>query len=179
MDQLSTLAEYLQKIPPAFLVAVSTVLGLILFLPQKTANILAIDLFRDEYRVFLGPTFLFTIAFGAARGFSSFHTWYQQKQQLKEMVKLLHHLTPEEKGYLICFIEGQKNSIKVGMDDGVMAGLCHKNITYRATNVGDMLDGFAFNLQPWAREYLENNSELLVGHIGKPLTPRQILYSEW
>jgi hypothetical protein len=89
----------------------------------------------------------------------------------------LHKLTPEEKGYLIPFIEGQMNSINVGMDDGVMAGLRAKGITYLAANMGSVLDGFAFNLQPWAREYLEKNPNLLEGAAGHPMTPQQKLHS--
>ena len=90
---------------------------------------------------------------------------------------MLHQLTPEEKGYLVPFIDKQQNSVYVGMDDGVMAGLVTKRITYRASNMGHVFKGFAYNLQPWARTYLEQNSELLGGYVGEPLTPQQRLHS--
>ncbi len=41
---------------------------------------------------------------------------YNQKKALKSKQESLHKLTPEEKGCLIPFIEGQVNSINVGMD---------------------------------------------------------------
>ena len=59
-----------------------------------------------------------------------------------------------------------------------MSGLEAKGITYRASNMGDMLRGFAFNLQPWAREHLEANPNLLDGYFGGPTTPRERLYSD-
>ena len=96
---------------------------------------------------------------------------YSQRKVLRAQKDCLYKLTPEEKGYLVPFIFGLQNTINVGMDDGVMAGLRFKGITYLAASVGDMLHGFAFNLQPWAREYLENNKNLLEGHEGQPMTP--------
>lgn len=173
IDKLTGFADYFRKIPAAFLVAIGSVLALILFLPEESAKTLAVDGFRNEYRVFLGPAFLLTILFCAARVFNFFMQGYRRKQALKKRQETLHSLTPEEKGYLNRFIKWQNNTVNVGMDDGVMAGLRSKGITYLATNIGDLLNGFAFNLQPWAREYLEKNPNLLDGYAGEPMTPRQ------
>lgn len=107
MDKLPGFADYFRKIPAAFLVAIVSVLGLILFLPEEYAKTLAVDGFRDEYRVFLGPAFLLTLSFCAARIFNFFMQGYRQKLALKKRREALHSLTPEEKGYLIPYIEGQ------------------------------------------------------------------------
>ena len=179
MDKFTAFADYFRKIPAAFLVAVLTVLCLVLFLPNEYAEILAVDTFRSEYRVFIGPAFLLVLAFGVARIFIWFSEAYRQKKHLKERNKLLHNLTPEEKGYLVSYIQNEQNSIYVGMDDGIMAGLRQKGVTYLAANMGDLLNGFAFNLQPWAREYLQNNLHLLDGYAGEPMTPRQKLNARW
>lgn len=179
MDKLTALAEYFRKVPVAFLVAVLTVLGLILFLPEHYAKILAIDTFRSQYRVFIGPAFLLVLAFSAARLFTYFASAYADRRLLKERREPLHTLTPEEKGYLVPYVHSQQNSVYVGMDDGVMAGLRKKGVTYLAANMGDLLNGFAFNLQPWAREYLQSNPQLLDGFAGHPMTPRQKLHSRW
>jgi len=173
MEKLTEFAEYFRKIPAAFLVAILFVLGLILFLPEHYAQIVAVDGFRNEFRVYLGPAFLLVLSFCSARMFNFFMQGYSQRKKLKIQQDFLHSLTPEEKGYLIPYIEGQQNTVHVGMDDGVMAGLRSKNITYLAANVGDLLNGFAFNLQPWARQYLEKNPQLLDGYVGEPRTPRQ------
>ncbi|WP_298190262.1 super-infection exclusion protein B [uncultured Pseudomonas sp.] len=173
MDKFTELLDYFRKIPAAFLVAILFVLGLILFLPENYAQILAVDGFRNEFRVYLGPAFLLVISFCSARVFTFFMQGYNQRKNTKIRQKSLHNLTPEEKGYLIPYIKDQQNTVHVGMDDGIMAGLRSKDITYLAANVGDLLNGFAFNLQPWARQYLEKNPQFLDGHAGQPRTPRQ------
>ncbi|MCA0973108.1 superinfection exclusion B family protein [Halomonas denitrificans] len=177
LERLTSVADYFRNIPAAFLVAIVTVLGLILFLPEEYAKIVAVDGFRNEYRVYLGPAFLLTLSFCVARVFIFIMQGQAQRKALKARLQSLRNLTPEEKGYLVPYIEGQQNSVYVGMEDGVMSGLRAKGITYLAANMGDMLNGFAFNLQPWAREYLESNPHLLDGHAGYPMTPQQKLYS--
>ena len=179
MEKLTNLADYFRKIPAAFLVAIVTVLGLMLFLPEEYAQIVAVDGFRNEYRVYLGPAFLLTLSFCAARVFIFIMQGQAQRKALKRKQKDLQKLTPEEKGYLVPYIERQQKSVYVGMEDGVMSGLRAKGITYLAANTGDVLNGFAFNLQPWAREYLESNSHLLDGYVGQPMTPQQKLHLRW
>lgn len=177
LEKLTSVADYFRKIPAAFLVAIVTVLGLILFLPEEYAQAVAVEGFRNEYRVYLGPTLLLTLSFCVARVFIFIMQGHAQRKALKARQQSLHKLTPEERGYLVPYIEGQQNSVYVGMEDGVMSGLRAKGITYLAANMGDMLNGFAFNLQPWAREYLESNPHLLDGYAGHPMTPQQKLYS--
>jgi len=179
MEKLTSLADYFRRIPAAFLVAIVTVLGLILFLPEEYAKIVAVDGFRDEYRVYLGPAFLLTLSFSVARVFIFIMQGQAQRKALKRKQQSLHKLTPEEKGYLVPYIEGQQNSVYVGMEDGVMSGLRAKGITYLAAKMGDVLNGFAFNLNPWAREYLESNPHLLDGYAGQPMTPQQKLRTRW
>ena len=179
MDNWTGLADYIRKIPAVFLVAILSVLALIIFMPEQQAKMLAVDEFRGQFRVYLGPAFLLTVSFCVARIFTFLMQAHNQRKALKQRQQRLNQLTPEEKGYLIPYIHEQQNSIHVGMDDGVMAGLRSKGITYLAANMGDLINGFAFNLQPWAREHLEKNPQLLDGHSGHPMTPGQKLNSRW
>lgn len=179
MEKITGFTDYFRKLPAAFLVSIVCVLTIILFLPEKHAATLAVDGFRKNYRVFLGPTLLLTVSFCVARFFMFCMQGHNQRKLLKIKQESLYKLTPEEKGYLRPFIQGQQNSIYVGMDDGVMAGLKAKGVTYLAASMGNLLDGFAFNLQPWAREYLEQNPHLLNGHAGQPMTPQQKLHSRY
>ena len=166
MEKLTEFADYLIKLPIAFLFSIVSVLGLILFLPEEHAKTLAVNNFRSEYRIFLGPAFLITFAFFAANTFNLVMQEYREREALRKQNETLHNLTPEEKGYLFRYVEEQNNTIYVGLDDGVMAGLSARDITYRAANVGDRLNGYAFNLQPWARKHLEKNPHILDGHSG-------------
>ena len=177
MEKLTRFADYFRKIPAAFLVAIISVLALILFLPEDVSKSLAVYEFREKYKVFLGPVFLLAVSFCIARVSIFFMSGYTERKNLKKRQELLHQLTPEEKGYLIRYIENQKNTIYVGDDDGVMGGLQAKRITYCARNMGSLLHGFAYNLQPWARSYLEEHPELLEGYVGRPMTPDEKLFS--
>ena len=51
--------------------------------------------------------------------------------------------------------------VKVGLDDGIMQTLCAKDIAYCASNIGNMLDGFDFGIQPRAREALGQDFGLM------------------
>ena len=179
IDKLTNFTDYFRKIPVAFLVAIISVLGLTLFLPEKTAITLAINEFREKYRVFLGPAFLLSVAVFIARVFMFIMNKRLEKQNLESTTQVLHHLTPEERGYLIPYIQQQKNTVHVEIHDGIMNGLAAKGIVYRASNIFDLLEGPPFNLQPWARKYLEKNPDLLNGHTGVPKTPRENLHSQW
>lgn len=170
---LTDFVEYLRKIPASFLVVIVVGLILILYLPEEHAKIVSVDGFRNENREFLGLGLLCMILVCVARLSTFIGQWFLKIITLNKRQKSLHKLTPEEKGYLIPYIKEQKASIYVGIDDGIMSGLRARDITYNPTNAGDLLNGIAFNLQPWAREYLNNHQDLLSGYVGQPLTPRQ------
>jgi len=176
IEKIRMVTDYLKEIPIVFLITIICVLGLILFIPLETAKVLAVDKFRDNYRIFIGPIFLLTMSFLIGRILIFITRWYSKKRSLKLKQKSLHRLTPEEKGYLIPYIRDKKNTIYVDIRDGIMNGLNAKGITYVASNVGDLFNGIAFNLQPWAREYIEKNPHLLDGYKGQPMTLRQKLY---
>jgi len=120
MYKLTGFADYFRKIPAALLVAIVTVLLLILFSPVETTKTLAINEFRNQYRVYLDPAFLLTTSFLIARIYLFFMKGYTQKKNMKAKQDSLHNLTPEEKGYLIPYIQNQHNTAQVGIDDGIM-----------------------------------------------------------
>jgi len=179
MEAITRIADVLRKIPAAFLVALLTVVAIILFLPEKQAEVLAIDEFREDFRTYLGPGFLLILSFCVARSFGYAQDKWKKKQRREIRQAYLHNLTPEEKGFLLPYIKDQATSVYVGPEDGTMASLRAKDITYMASSIGDSLTGFAFNLQPWARKYLEQNPNILDGYSGRPLTPREKLRSGW
>lgn len=60
--------------------------------------------------------------------------------------------------------------------DGVKRSLVDKGIIYQASQLGDTLRGWAFNMQPWARENLELNQHLPEGLSDKVNTRFPSLY---
>ena len=47
------------------------------------------------------------------------------------------------------------------MADGVVGGLEGERVLYRASSLGCSVDYFAYNIQPWAWEYLNEHRKLL------------------
>ncbi|MGQ8886881.1 super-infection exclusion protein B [Serratia sp. TSA_105.2] len=173
LEKISSFSAFLMQIPGAVLVMIIIALSLILFLPEAAAQTIYVDGFRKAYGVYIGPVWLLTIAFCGGR---LYHHIIEKRKQAKQLIRLkksLSELTPEEKGYLLPYIINGENSIYVGIQDGIMAGLQKKGITYRASNMGDQMNGFAFNLQSWARQHLVENEHLLNHAVGRPKTPRE------
>lgn len=86
----------------------------------------------------------------------------------------LHELTPDEKSYLAAYVLDDVNTQYMQIDDGIAGGLNAKGIIYRASNVGDMLRGWAYNIQPWAKDYLREHPHLLDGASGNVPGPRSV-----
>ncbi|QDT29393.1 super-infection exclusion protein B [Gimesia panareensis] len=175
LEKLTAFTESLSRIPAALLVALIATISIILFVPESIANTLSIDGFREQFRVYLGPSLLLLIAIACVRLAQLPINIWKAKKLLAQRQETLHNLTSQEKGYPSKYIFDDHNTINVGLNDGVMAGLEYKRIVYRASNTGTVENGFPFNLHDWAREYLKQNSHLLEGAIGSPRTPDEIL----
>lgn len=165
--------EKLENISITLLATLCATLGFLIFVPDVMADRLKVLSFRNDYAVFLGPIFLLFMAFLFARVIRETTDFFRDRKADRERDKQLTRLTPEERGYLSEFIVNGRNTVKVGMDDGIMGGLVAKKICYMSSNMFDLLEGASFNLQPWARSYLERNPDVLDGAVGVPLTPRQ------
>lgn len=84
----------------------------------------------------------------------------EQVMWRKAKVKRLHDLTPHEKIILKKYIDHETRTQYLSIGDGVVSGLVHEEILYRSVNIGN-LSGFAYNIQPWAFDYLRQHPELL------------------
>lgn len=80
---------------------------------------------------------------------------------LKTGRKALENLTQEEKRILSQYILRQSKTQNLDIQSGVVNGLEQANIIYRSANLGSALGGFAYNIQPWAWEELNNHPDTL------------------
>lgn len=128
--------------------------------------------FRNSNLPFLGGLFIISISVLSAQiirnVFSNCKTialkwleYYKGRRLRQAMIFGLTNLTPDEKSYLLPYIAHQKTSVNFLMQDGIKSSIEEKGIIYQASTLGDMLNGWAYNLQPWAREHLERNQNLL------------------
>lgn len=167
IEGLASFLASFKKVAPVPLLAISFAAGIILFSPLALARTLGIDEFRETYRGWIGGAFVLSLSYLTAH----FVWWLRsiiigrrkRDQAEKTRHQYLHDLTAEEKGYLAPFVFDGVNTQNFDIDDGIAGGLMAKNIIYRSSNVCNVLHGFPYNIQPWARDYLRKNPELLEG----------------
>lgn len=117
--------------------------------------------YRNEGKPYFGAILLLCIALTIASGIGSagrkindYHFWKARK-------KRLHRLSAEEKQILRAYIERQTRSLNLDVMSGVVNGLEQETIIYRASSLGHLMAGFAYNIQPWAWDYLNEHRDLL------------------
>ncbi len=149
--------------PVWFALAIAT--AVVLFAPPELAETLGIDRIRAEHTAVVGLTFVVSTSLSlvsAGQALLRFARFLLRRVELKRQRSgYLRSLTPAERAYLIPFIRDDENTQLWPMDDGVAGGLLRKRIVYRSSNAFNVLDGVPYNLQPWAREALQEQPELL------------------
>ena len=175
----SKLSEWL-KLSPKYLFPICLVTGFALFAPANILEVFGINSLVSEIRPYLGIVFLLSASLLITNLFTSSYSWAQKKYQralkLKAWQKNLHSLTDEEKYILQHFINNRTQTQYLPMDNGVVNGLEIKKVIFKASNIGN-LDEWAYNIQPWAWEYLNNHPELLTLNQGEVLNNDENKYS--
>jgi hypothetical protein len=141
---------------------------LLLFLPANIIAEMGLTDFRLSNRPVIAAIFIISgsllavhIFFGGAPyAKSKLKNWSWRKATREYLTEL----TNQEKEFLRYYINEGQNTRYASIHDGVANGLVAKSIVYRASNfsVGGVPGNkFAFNLQHYARTYLNNNRGLL------------------
>ena len=170
---LATLAG-LKQATPSLLISVAATCGLILFLDDSLLTSLGLLEIRNEHRTALGGValicgVLFVAAIIPKIGsiITDLYNWIKRKinqtAKLKNLHKSLNQLTPNEQAYLAPYILEQQTTQYFLIEDGIAAELQIKTILFKPVSSGNLIRGIAFNLQPWARNYLNDHPETLEG----------------
>lgn len=137
----------------------------LLMLPQPVAEGVGLYEVVSKHRPlvgglgFAGLVLLTTV--GTLATCTRVSAWLKRRTRLRIMRARLGRLTPDEKRVLKPFLDGNTRSRRLPIDDGTVAELASVGVLIRLTTVGDMYDGFAFNLQPWAWTYLNERPDLV------------------
>lgn len=164
----------LKQVTPTILLGVAAASAAVLFLPADFVRTIGLDTFRDSNRQYIGGALVLAVALLCAQLLAGVVAWLKQtwekrivKQKQGRVLELrqqsLEKLTPHEKAYLLPYIQQQENTQYFGVEDGIAGGLQAKKIIFRSASIGNFVEGFAFNIQPWARDYLNQNQHLLDG----------------
>ena len=161
---IGRLVEWI-KLSPRHLLPLSLFTGFILFAPQRWLAAFGIAGFVSDYRPYIGVTFLLSTVLLISAAIVAGYGWAKQKRAeaalLRGRRERLHHLSEPEKEILRGYIEAQPRTQYLSMADGVVGGLVAERIIYRASSLGQSFDYFAYNIHPWAWEYLNAHPKLL------------------
>ncbi len=152
------------KLSPKYLVPISLVSGFLLFLPPVALDILGLTQFTGQYRPFIGLVFLISTAILITEITISIQRFLKELNERRAMsarrIKILYNLTDREKEVLQTFVVRKTKTAYFDMSDGVIGGLEAQGVLYKSSNVGNV-ESWAYNIQPWAWDYLINNPSLV------------------
>jgi hypothetical protein len=143
-------------------IGISFVLSGLIFFPESIVNSLGLLEYREKTKIYLGISLLFcfiaiiTFLFIYMAG-----VFYLKKRQ-----KRLHCLTKHEKEILKRYIFNETRTDYFECNDGVIKGLEIESIIFRSSTISSTRYGhgvftFSYNIQPWAWDYLNKNTDLL------------------
>jgi Super-infection exclusion protein B len=166
--KLETITEFLKllllnEVPPILWIF-SVIL---LFAPTNVLDMLGLTTLVPQYRPLIGTVFLLSSSMLIVRlGIETqrFIKQNRDKSRWRESGRRrLQALTTQEQAILQGYINMRTRSQFLDSQDGVVNGLEAEGIIYRASLVGE-LDNWAYNIQPWAWDYLNAHRELLTPH---------------
>ena len=178
IDVFSGLLSSNKQTSPVIFSGLAIASGIVLFGNGQLINTIGLDEFRASNKSYIGGCFVLSLSIVFAQtitglfGFAKAQIAKKQKRRKKEKAMEsrkadLVNLTPDEKAYLAPYVLGELTTQYFLMEDGTKGSLEARGILYRASSMGDMVTGWAYNIQPWAKEHLQNNPNLLEG-----LTPK-------
>ncbi len=145
------------------------VCALLLWGPSEFKKGLGLDLFIEQYRIWVGVVLLFFLGTGVSPVFPwaaerSKNLWLKRKR-VQWAKRRAADLTPEEKKVLRKFVVENTRSRDLNVQNGVVSGLIKVGFLELAFDVsyGGQRGSFTFpvNIQEWAWNYLRENPHLL------------------
>lgn len=130
---------------------------------------LGLDLFIDEYRIWVGVAFLFFLATGLMPIFPWLFQFTKNKKKEHQIhsqfIKYLQKLTDEEKSVLRLFIDNETKTQDLNIQNGVVGRLMKISFLELGFNVsyGGHRGSYTFpvNIQDWLWEELKKNPEYI------------------
>jgi hypothetical protein len=161
-----TSLEFL-KLAPRYLIALGVMAAILLFASEEFLKLIGVLELAQDNRSVLGLTLLisvslFTISIGAD-GVSIVKNWWRKRGFYQRVTDRLNCLTEDEKQILRFYIAKQTRSNVLLINDGVVQGLVSDGIIYRSASLGNIVEGFAHNINNFAWDYLNTNPHLLEG----------------
>jgi Super-infection exclusion protein B len=160
---ITKLVEFI-KLPMTYIFGFALISGTLLFANESILIHLGIKEFVQKYKMWIGLSFI--VSLGLLIPNVLLNIWRNVQRGIKHrrIIRLrkekLRNLTPEEKIILSKYFKDNTKTCYFSITDGRIRELEFYKIIYRASNVG-WGGSFAYNIQPWAWDYLKEHPELL------------------
>lgn len=157
------------KLPPKLLFALAAICGVLVFVPPDVLETLGLKSIVKTLRGWIGFGFIaFSVLLLAHFGawlFGFISPWVKEWLFIRLHQKRLHQLDAAEKQLLAKFIAQDTRTLRFDMKDGTPTVLAREHILAPAAQLGDLVQGISYAVQPWAWEYLTAHRELLEPHL--------------
>lgn len=167
MDWLKTTLEFL-KLTPRNITPFLFISAILLFAPREWLTLLNILDLKEEYHLIISMIFLLSSVILVNYMLFAIFSFFKKsliRIKIKSSIrKRLHTLTEDEKQILRFYISQNTRANTLRYDDGIVKGLEYSYIIYRSSNMGNMVEGFAYNINDIAWDYLHKNYYLLEGN---------------
>jgi hypothetical protein len=162
--QWPDIPQWLKVSTPHF-AALAVAAAVLLFGPLGLIAALGATKLLESYRPWIGLVFLVASLIVLARVLEwsarKISKWWTTRLNLKRWVERLETLSPAEATVLAGYVHGNTRTLYFQPSDGVIGGLEAEHIIFQSSNIGDMVNGFSYNIQPWALRHLKRNPTLL------------------
>lgn len=153
------------KLAPRYLLGIAFATGIYLLLGQAQLEKVGFWRYDRLIRPWTFVVFLISAAFLAAHlasdGLSHLREKSRERRKKRRLEARLHDLTPDEQETLAGYLRENTKTSYLDAMSGVTGGLEAAGIIYRSSSLGSGGFRFAYNLQPWAWEYLKANPGLV------------------
>jgi hypothetical protein len=157
------------KLNPKYLTGLVIASGVLLFTPIYFLDRLGITDLVDKYRIWIGLIFLITVSLLISHLIWHISNSIKSKLDGQSFQKIgkqrLKKLTPREKHILNGYINENERTQYLDYTDGSVRELELMKIIYRSSNLSRGGTVFAYNIQPWAWDYLNKHKKLLHSQI--------------
>lgn len=153
------------KLSPKYLSPIVIVSGFLLFAKLSWLEVFGLAELVTKYRPYIGGIFLLSATLLLSHWLISLYEWLAKRRlwsgRIERAKQHLHNLTPEERDIFRGYIGGNTRTLYLPIESGVVAGLEWQYLIIKASNIGNLEDGWAYNIQPWVWDYLHENPELI------------------
>lgn len=160
---MKAILDFLKQ-PLKYSIGLGAAAAIALFFPNSVVTQMGLLKYRDEAKPYLGGILLLCMAVAIAAAIGAGVRKWDHHSFLRSGKKRLHRLTVEEKQILRQYVNGQTRSVHLSINSGVVSGLVSEGIIYRSSDLSNPHYGrtaFAYNIQPWAWDYLNKHGDLL------------------